>query len=155
MILSLPSHQVGEDENDTGEKQQRRPPGKHKFLKARVDQLKAEGKDPARILVALANLLANVVPLYVMCDPNDFAVVSHLRSRYEESPTIFIYDKYPGGINLARRIFSIDQRLFKAAYEIVNTCQCAIGCPSCVGPPEEVTGDAKDFCRSFLKTVIQ
>jgi len=114
------------------------------------EKLKSDGKDPARILVALANLLRNVVPLFVMCDPKDFAVVSLLRSPYEQAPTIFIYDKYPGGINLARRIFSIDNRLFRAAAEIVERCPCGSGCPSCVGPPEEVTEDAKQFSHTFF-----
>jgi len=118
------------------------------------ERLKAEGKDPARILQALANLLANVVPLYVMCDPKDFAVVPMLRSTHEDAPTIFIYDRYPGGINLARRIFTIDRRLFKAAHEIVTNCSCTTGCPSCVGPPEEVTTEAKHFATHFLQQLI-
>lgn len=117
------------------------------FLK----KLRADGSDSPRLLLALGNLLTNVVPLYVMCDPKDFAVVTMLRSPVEEAPTIFIYDKYPGGINLARRIFTIDYRLFPAAFEIVKNCPCAAGCPSCVGPPEEVTSDAKNFCYQLLE----
>lgn len=105
-------------------------------------------------LSGLATLLKNVVPLYVMCDPKDFLCVPMVRSPHDQRPTIFVYDRYPGGIGIARRCFAIDRKLFKAAMEIVSGCRCAEGCPSCIGPSLEIGHKGKETARYLLERIL-
>jgi len=103
---------------------------------------------------ALANLLANVIPLYVMCDPKDFCVVPMVRDPHTQLPKIFIYDKYPGGIGIARRCFSIEKKLFSSALEMLTSCHCADGCPSCIGPALETGDKGKTTARLLLNDIV-
>ncbi len=121
-------------------------------LKAALEE---EGLDLGSGLRALANLLANVVPLYVMCDPKDFRVVPVLRAPHVMRPALYVYDRYAGGIGIARRCFSIDNKLFTAALEIVSQCRCKDGCPSCVGPAMETGGKGKPTALALLEQIVQ
>lgn len=106
-------------------------------------------------LRGMAHLFSHVVPLYVMCDPKDFIVVPVIRTPHVQRPTIYIYDKYPGGIGIARKCFTLDDRLFKAALEILKDCRCPEGCPSCIGPSLELDEKAKDTARFLLEEILQ
>jgi DEAD/DEAH box helicase domain-containing protein len=50
------------------------------------------------------------------------------------SPTVFLYDNYPGGIGLTQPLFDIRTRVVSDALELVAACGCQFGCPACVGP---------------------
>ncbi len=52
-------------------------------------------------------------------------------------PTIFLYDRVPGGIGLSPRLFEAREELLRRARALCEGCQCDDGCPTCVGP---VTG---------------
>ena len=49
-------------------------------------------------------------------------------------PTLFLYDNYPGGIGLTEPLFNMQQLLVRKAFELIQSCDCAEGCPSCIGP---------------------
>lgn len=102
----------------------------------------------------VANVLTNVVPLYVLCDPKDVGVVPNLRDPHTALPTIFVYDKYPGGTGLARKVFESYATIFRAALELVEQCPCRDGCPSCVGPPVELSKAAKAAARLWLRAAV-
>lgn len=82
-------------------------------------------------LVGVANVLAEVAPLYVMCDVQDIGTVvdSHNLGRY----ALFLHDRYPGGMGYARRCFDCFEKLLETIHEVVANCACEDGCPSCVG----------------------
>ncbi len=101
-------------------------------------------------LKALANVLENVVPLWVMTDPKDLRTIPMLRSPFSSKPTIYIYEHTPGGVGYSRKIFNLHDALLKAAKELVNTCGCASGCPSCVGPVLEVGEKGKESALHIL-----
>jgi DEAD/DEAH box helicase domain-containing protein len=84
-------------------------------------------------LTGLANLIGNVAPLYLMCDPRDIGVYAQARSPFTGVPTVFIYDKVPGGVGFSERLYEIHGELLGAAYDLAGACPCADGCPSCVG----------------------
>ena len=46
-------------------------------------------------LIGISNILVNVAPIYLMCDPMDIRVVYQVRSAFDKKPTIYIYDNYP------------------------------------------------------------
>ena len=56
-------------------------------------------------LVGMAHSLKSIAPLFVMCDPGDVHVVPQVKATHNEKPTIFFYDRYPGGIGLSEKIY--------------------------------------------------
>ncbi len=50
------------------------------------------------------------------------------------SPTLFLYDNYPGGIGLSSPLCESRDSIVREARELVDACACAQGCPSCIGP---------------------
>lgn len=97
----------------------------------------AEGFSRGELETALwgvATLLANVAPLFLMCDPRDVRVVPQARSPFTNAPTVFLYDNIPGGVGFAERLFEVHDALIAAAFDLAAHCPCVRGCPSCVGP---------------------
>ncbi len=89
------------------------------------------GREPAEGLAGLANVLVEVVPLFVMCDTVDIGTV--VDSSNMDSPTLFVFDKYPQGMGFSERAFELPEEIMKATAEIIHGCECETGCPSCVG----------------------
>ncbi len=89
-------------------------------------------------LVGLGNVLVNVAPLFLMCDPRDIGMKPEVRSPHTEEATIFVYDQIPAGIGFAEKLYRIHDRLLDTAEQLVRDCGCATGCPSCVGPADEI-----------------
>jgi DEAD/DEAH box helicase domain-containing protein len=104
-------------------------------------------------LSGLAHVLANVAPLYVMCDPRDLGVVAETRSTFTGEPSVFIYDVVPGGVGFSERLFGCFDQLVSSAEEIVAHCPCANGCPSCVGAPTGDSDAAKAIALSLLHSI--
>ena len=105
-------------------------------------------------LLALSNVLINVVPLYVMCDPQDIRAVSEVRSLFTGGPTIYIYDNYPGGVGFSEKMFELRRPLLQAAQELILGCGCEKGCPSCVGPIDEVGIKGKGSALLILREAL-
>ncbi len=96
------------------------------------------GKDVFQgALVGLSHLLRHAAPLFVMCDRADLSVVPKIKAPYNGQPTVFIYDKYPGGIGLSRKLYEAMPALLEKVREMTETCPCESGCPSCIGPVSE------------------
>lgn len=49
-------------------------------------------------------------------------------------PTLFMYDRIPGGVGLAPRLYDSREELLRRARALIDSCGCDQGCPSCVGP---------------------
>ena len=47
---------------------------------------------------------------------------------------MFLYDNYPGGIGLAAPLHDQRESILRRAWQLVQACACAHGCPSCIGP---------------------
>ncbi|MBV9279287.1 MAG: DEAD/DEAH box helicase, partial [Chloroflexi bacterium] len=88
-------------------------------------------------LVGLAHVLGEVAPLFLMCDPRDIAVWPEVKAPFTGRPTIFVYDRVPGGVGFSARLFKIHHRLLLSALDLVARCGCERGCPSCIGPLDE------------------
>ena len=102
-------------------------------------------------MMGIANLLRIGCPLYLMCAPQDVAVVYQVRSPITNKPTILIYDNCPGGIGLAQKAFSMRDLLLEKALQVAEDCGCEYGCPSCVGPVGEIGEDGKRTAMRLLK----
>lgn len=56
------------------------------------------------------------------------------RMAREFRPTVFLYDNYPGGIGLSTPLFDLRRQVVTRAHALVGACECAHGCPACIGP---------------------
>ena len=84
-------------------------------------------------MIGLAHLLRGIVPAYLMCAPQDISVVYHVRDPFTDKPTIYLYDGVAGGIGLSDKVYEMDRELLARAREVLHSCPCPDGCPSCVG----------------------
>ncbi|PKR85868.1 DEAD/DEAH box helicase [Heyndrickxia camelliae] len=100
-------------------------------------------------LVGMANLFKSIVPLFVMCDPHDIHVVPQIKAVHNEKPTVFLYDRYPGGIGLSEKVYENITEIINRAKELVMSCPCQNGCPSCIGI-EHTTKNAKRLVSTLL-----
>ena len=104
-------------------------------------------------LRALANLLRNVVPLWVMCDPKDIRTFPQVKSPFSDLPTVYVYDNYPGGVGFSEKLFHLSKDIWKACGEMIKSCGCVDGCPSCVGPKMEVGERGKQGALKLIKSM--
>ncbi|HMB69144.1 MAG TPA: DEAD/DEAH box helicase [bacterium] len=95
--------------------------------------LRAAGKNPVEGLAGVRNLLISVIPLFAMCDRADIG--GTVDSRNLGQPTVFLYDRYPGGLGFVEHAFRLPHDVLAACRDLVEGCPCEDGCPSCVGLP--------------------
>jgi len=106
-------------------------------------------------LIGLSNVLGNVAPIYLMCDQRDIRVVFQVKYTFTGRPTIYIYDNYPGGVGFSDKLLELSSDLLKTAEDMIKSCECECGCPSCVGPLNEFSGDSnpKNTTLTLLKMI--
>ena len=106
-------------------------------------------------LSGLSFTIANLSPLFLMCDTRDLGVHSDPQSSLSGGkPTLVIYDQIQAGIGFSERLYEIHAELFKQAYELVKECPCLDGCPSCVGPGGENGSGGKKETLAMLELLI-
>jgi DEAD/DEAH box helicase domain-containing protein len=136
---------------------------------ARVSPSREELIDGLR---AVTYLLHHLAPIFLLCDIRDLgswlgdttpatkgAVATRestkrrLMDAAQFNPTIYLYDSHAGGIGLAEHVFEIIPDLLRRGLETLETCACRDGCPSCVGPVNEVGRRAKTTARALLSAL--
>ncbi len=105
-------------------------------------------------LLGVANLLQNIAPLELMCDPRDIRVFSQVKSPFTQEPAIYLYESYPGGVGFSEKLFLLHDRLLVKVADALAGCSCPLGCPSCVGPIEEVGRAGKANAHWLLTEVL-
>jgi DEAD/DEAH box helicase domain-containing protein len=95
--------------------------------------LAREGLNPVEGLMGVRNLAITVFPVLAMCDRADVGGV--IDSSNTGRPTLYLYDRFPGGLGFSERAFTDFPRLVGEALTLLTACSCAEGCPSCVGLP--------------------
>jgi DEAD/DEAH box helicase domain-containing protein len=98
-------------------------------------------------LIGAAQALKHIVPLFVMCDPQDIHVVPQVKATHNEQPTIFFYDRYPGGIGLSEKVYRLMEDILAEAKRMVGGCSCQSGCPSCIGTDTAAETAKKDVLK--------
>jgi DEAD/DEAH box helicase domain-containing protein len=88
-------------------------------------------------LAGLATVLGQLAPLFLMCDRGDLGVYADPTPTVFNNPSVVLYDQVPAGIGFSRKLFEIHAELLQRALELVESCECEDGCPSCVGPAGE------------------
>ncbi|MEY2192231.1 DEAD/DEAH box helicase [Neobacillus sp. BF23-41] len=108
-------------------------------------------------LVGTAHALNHIAPLFVMADPQDIHVIPQVKAVHNEKPTIFFYDRYPGGIGLSEKIHTGMSEVFEETKKMITRCQCGFGCPSCIGTDtvsDTAKNDTLKIIEAFLKPSI-
>jgi len=136
---------------------------------ARVNPSRAEVIDGLR---AVTYLLHHLAPIFLLCDIRDLGswlgdttpatsgVVAtresakrRLMDADQFNPTIYLYDSHAGGIGLAEHVFEILPDLLRRGLATLEACACRAGCPSCVGPVNEVGRRAKATAQALLRAL--
>ena len=113
-----------------------------------LELVRSHGRSPQDGLLGIANVFSAVMPLFTMCDRQDIGTT--IDSTNFGSPTVFIYDEYPGGAGFAQRAYDRVEELMTACLELVSACECEEGCPSCVGAPEPPGASSDGLSRSAV-----
>ena len=136
---------------------------------ALVNPSRAEVIDGLR---AVSYLLHHLAPIFLLCDIRDLGswlgdttpatsgVVAtresakrRLMDADQFNPTIYLYDSHAGGIGLAEHVFEILPDLLRRGLATLEACACRAGCPSCVGPVNEVGRRAKATAQALLRAL--
>ena len=95
-----------------------------------------EAGDWPGTLHAAEHAAIGMLPLFTICDRWDVGGVSTALQADTGTPTIVIYDGYPGGAGIAELGFESGRLLLERTLEAIESCPCATGCPSCVQSPK-------------------
>ncbi len=100
---------------------------------------------------ALEHAAIGILPLVVMCDRNDLGGISTPLHPQVGGPAVFIYDAVPGGVGLADLAFRRAEELLEKTRRVIESCRCALGCPSCVHSPKCGSGNRPIDKRASLE----
>lgn len=110
----------------------------------------------------LAFAMKSIAQLLLMCDQRDVGVSIDTGSGEATLGTpqapidgtadahVFLYDAYPGGIGFSAPLFRMHDQLLARTQELIASCPCEVGCPSCVGPIGEIGPKAKQAALALL-----
>ncbi len=74
------------------------------------------------------------------------------------TPTLFLYDNYPGGIGISAPLYGNRAAIVSDALRLVADCDCVQGCPSCIGPilaGDEARGHSPKEAALKLLSLLQ
>jgi DEAD/DEAH box helicase domain-containing protein len=94
--------------------------------------------------------LASIAPLHLMCDGRDIGVKAESHAPWSKRPTVTVYERVPAGIGFGELLFREHEALLASAAELVADCACTVGCPSCIGAPDERGPEAKRHALAVL-----
>jgi len=92
--------------------------------------------DRGIVIQRLGVLLRTVAPVFLLCDPRDLGVSERVRDPHFQAPCLYVFDQYPGGIGLSEGFLANLPQIVSGARQVVASCPCENGCPSCIGAPE-------------------
>jgi DEAD/DEAH box helicase domain-containing protein len=66
-------------------------------------------------------------------------------------PNLYLFDAYPSGIGFSEPLFRAHALLVSKTRELIASCPCEEGCPSCVGPAGDLAPRAKEAALTILE----
>jgi DEAD/DEAH box helicase domain-containing protein len=105
-------------------------------------------------LHGLGNVLKTIGTVLLLSDPRDLAVAildDSAQKKKAFEPDVVLYDNYPGGIGQSDPLFRRRQELIQGAFDLASHCSCESGCPSCVGPYNEIGARGKEGAIRILE----
>lgn len=104
-----------------------------------ADVIAATELGPERLpgaLHALEHAMIAMLPLFAICDRWDVGGISTPWHPDTGAATIAVYDGYAGGAGIAELGFATVKRHLATTLDMLETCPCRHGCPSCVQSPK-------------------
>ena len=111
----------------------------------------------------MAHAMRSIAQLLLMCDRRDLGVSIDTgtgEAAVGGRPTapatgdadahVFLYDNYPGGIGFSAPLFRMHDALLTQTRQLIESCPCEVGCPSCVGPMGDIGPRAKRVALDLL-----
>lgn len=92
----------------------------------------AADEDGPATIHGVEHALGAVAPMIAGCDRGDLASAWYVLLPDTMRPAVFVYDDVPGGIGLATLLYAERERWLGQALELLTSCPCADGCPSCL-----------------------
>jgi DEAD/DEAH box helicase domain-containing protein len=106
-------------------------------------------------VVGLAFAMKQVAQLLLMCDARDVGLsVNAGETDGDDTPRIFLYDAYPGGIGFSAPLWGMQAELLSKTSALIAGCDCETGCPMCVGPIGETGRLAKTVAIRLLEHLL-
>jgi DEAD/DEAH box helicase domain-containing protein len=109
---------------------------------------------------ALEHALISMFPLFILCDRGDIGGIAYPLHPEVRKSAIFIYDGYDGGIGICEKAFDMIESLFEKVIHLLESCDCAEGCPACIHSPRCGSGNkpldkeaAKEIARALFGQV--
>lgn len=106
-----------------------------------VEKIPASRPSVVDALRGISKAMHTVATIGLMTDPRDIGRRLKDQSESQDDsasqiidPTIYLYDKVPGGIGLAPRLFDEREALISRSLLVIDACPCDGGCPACIGP---------------------
>jgi DEAD/DEAH box helicase domain-containing protein len=101
-----------------------------------LDRRGIEAPDIPGALHAAEHAAIGLLPLVATCDRWDIGGLSTAAHPDTEAPTVFVYDGHPGGAGFAERAYHAAAQWLRATRDVIGSCGCEAGCPSCVQSPK-------------------
>ena len=108
---------------------------------ALIQVIEREGANYMGAIHAMEHAGISLFPLFALCDRGDVGGISYLRHPQVGRSAVFFYDGHPGGVGLCAAAFGIVDRLLAGTRELIMSCDCQDGCPSCVHSPRCGSGN--------------
>jgi DEAD/DEAH box helicase domain-containing protein len=128
-------------------------------------------------MLGLLYALCSVATLLLMCDQRDLGTaisertlsssadgeavsavrlqdIASPRAKEFFEPNLYLFDAYPGGIGFSEPLFRAHDLLIHKTSELISSCACEQGCPSCVGPAGDSALHAKEAALAILDRLI-
>lgn len=86
----------------------------------------------------LSYALQNAAMMVTMTERDDIGVTSSvdgggLSGDNSDTVSVYIYDKYMGGLGFSEKIFDLMAQIIPGAIKMVEGCRCKDGCAACIG----------------------
>jgi DEAD/DEAH box helicase domain-containing protein len=140
-----------------------------------LDTFEWSSEEKIEAVAGIAALLRAIAPVLLMCDARDLGValednLTHpslpltprraqaefnelvMARRFE--PTIFLFDRYPGGVGFSEQLYARSGELLEKLLEVIDHCPCRRGCPSCVGPAVRDGARPKELAKFILQVLL-
>ncbi|RYG38424.1 DEAD/DEAH box helicase [bacterium] len=83
----------------------------------------------------LEHALAAVAPFLAGCDRGDLGSSWYATAPDTLRPAVYVFDRMPGGVGLAERLFAGLVPWLRAGHQLLASCDCEEGCPACLLSP--------------------
>ncbi len=101
-----------------------------------IADARCSDRDLPGALHAAEHAAIGILPLFTICDRWDVGGVSTAWLPELGSAAVVIYDGHPGGAGIAELAYAAADDQLAATAEVLATCSCRRGCPSCVQSPK-------------------